>query len=179
RRFGRIDILFNNAGVASRKTIDQYDEGEFESLVAVHLFGALYGLRAVLPHMRSQGFGRIVNMVSRGAQAQAPGWAAYASAKAAMAALTRVVAAECAGSDILINGMIPGPTATAMNRGTNLQPPEAVVPAALWLATLPADGPSGKIFWNMKEYALEPLAMGVRADGARNTNKPVSPEPGP
>ena len=69
--------------------------------------------------------------------------------------LTRVAAAETRGAGILVNGMIPGPTSTPMmNNNPKLQPPEAVYPSALWMATLPDDGPSGKVFWNMKEYRL-------------------------
>jgi len=122
--------------------------------VAVHLFGALYGLRAALPVMRRQGRGRIINTVSRGAEAQAGGWSAYGSAKAALFALTRIAAAEATDADILINGMIPGPTRSGMMKGPNLQEPEAVYPGALWLATLPPGGPSGEVFWNRKPYAL-------------------------
>jgi len=153
-RFGRIDVLFNNAGLGWRRRIDGIPPGDFEQMIAVHLFGTYHGLRAVLPAMRAQGHGRVINTLSRGAEAQAPGWAAYAAAKAGMLALTRVAAAECAGADILVNGMIPGPTRTGMMHGDNLQAPEAVVPGARWLATLPAGGPTGKVYWNMKEYRL-------------------------
>jgi 3-oxoacyl-[acyl-carrier protein] reductase len=159
-RFGRVDILFNNAGLAGHTRIEDMKDGEFERYVAIHLFGGLYGLRAGLKLMRAQGYGRIVNMISRGAESQNPGWASYAAAKSGLFALTRVAAAECADVDIRVNAMIPGPTRTNMNVGANLragdslQPPEAVVPSALWLATLPADGPTGKVFWNMKEYPL-------------------------
>lgn len=159
-RFGHVDILFNNAGLGGRTRIEDLPEGEFERFVATHLFGGLYGLRAGLAQMRRQGHGRVVNMVSRGAEARAPGWAAYGSAKAGLVALTRIAAAECADVDILVNAMIPGPTATGMNRGPGLQDPQAVVPSALWLATLPPGGPSGKVFWNMKEYRLGGLAEG-------------------
>jgi 3-hydroxybutyrate dehydrogenase len=153
-RFGRIDVLFNNAGLGANTRIEDLADGDFERMIGVHLFGALYGLRAVLPVMRAQGQGRVINTLSRGAESQAPGWASYGSAKAAMLALTRVAAAECADVDILVNGMIPGPTQTGMMRGANLQLPEAVVPSARWMATLPADGPRGKVFWNMEEYQL-------------------------
>ena len=159
-RFGRLDVLFNNAGLGWRRRIEELPEGDFEQLIRVHLFGALYGLRAALPVMRGQGYGRIVNTLSRGAEAEAPGWAAYAAAKAGLLALTRVAAAECEGVDILVNGMIPGPTESGMMSGPGLQPPEAVVPSALWLATLPADGPRGKVFWNMKEYRLFERSFG-------------------
>jgi NAD(P)-dependent dehydrogenase (short-subunit alcohol dehydrogenase family) len=154
-RYGRIDILFNNAGLGGRWRIEELPDGAFERFLAVHLTGALYGLRAVLPIMRAQGYGRVVNMVSRGAEAAAPGWAAYGAAKAGLFELTRVAASECDGVDILVNGMIPGPTRTGMNQAQpGLQEPEAVVPSALWMATLPADGPRGKVFWNMQEYRL-------------------------
>lgn len=153
-RFGKIDILFNNAGIARHNRIEDMPEGEFEACVSVHLFGALYGLRAGLKAMRAQGYGRVVNMVSRGAESRQSSWASYAAAKAGLFALTRVAATEASDADILVNAMIPGPTLTAMNTGPDLQPPEAVVPSALWLATLPAGGPSGRVFWNMQEYRL-------------------------
>jgi NAD(P)-dependent dehydrogenase (short-subunit alcohol dehydrogenase family) len=151
---GRVDVLFNNAGVGGARNIESLADGEFERAVSIHLFGALYGLRAVLPVMRAQGYGRVINMLSRGAEATTAGWASYASAKAGMFALTRVAAGETRGSGVLVNGMIPGPTNTAMNNNPDLQPPEATYPSGLWLATLPDDGPSGKVFWDMKEYRL-------------------------
>ena len=63
---GRIDVLFNNAGVGGNTRIEDLAEGEFERTLRIHLFGAMYGLRAVLPLMRAQGHGRVINMVSRG-----------------------------------------------------------------------------------------------------------------
>ena len=151
---GRIDILFNNAGVGGRCGIEDLADGEFERMVRVHLFGGLYCLRAVMPIMRRQGYGRIINTLSRGAEASTPGWAAYGAAKAGLFALTRIAAAEMAGLDVLVNGMIPGPTHTGMNKGPGLQEPEAVLPGAIWLASLPAGGPSGKVFWDRREYRL-------------------------
>jgi 3-hydroxybutyrate dehydrogenase len=151
---GRVDVLFNNAGLGGAKPIEQIDDDMFERYIRVHLFGAYYGTRAALNVMRQQGFGRIVNTLSRHAGQRARGFAAYASAKAGMLALTRVTSAEVAGVDILVNGMIPGPTKSGMMKGDNLQSPEAVYPGALWLATLPPGGPSGKVFWNRQEIDL-------------------------
>lgn len=151
---GRIDVLFNNAGLGGSRRIEEISDNMFERYIQVHLFGAYYGLRAALPIMRAQGCGRIINTLSRHAGARQPGFAAYASAKAGMLALTRTAAAEVVGVDILINGMIPGPTRSGMMRGENLQEPEAVYPGALWLATLPAGGPTGRVFWNGKEIDL-------------------------
>ena len=156
RLTGGVHVLFNNAGVAGGGRIEAMAPGAFEQVIAVHLFGALYGLRAALPVMRAQGYGRIINTLSRGAESKAAGWSSYGSAKAAMLTLTRVAAAEAAdgGADILVNGMIPGPTLSGMMKGEGLQAPEAVYPGARWLATLPTDGPTGQVFWNMKPYTL-------------------------
>jgi NAD(P)-dependent dehydrogenase (short-subunit alcohol dehydrogenase family) len=152
RLAGRVDVLFNNAGIDARGPIEDVDARLFEQCLRVHLLGGFLGLKAALPLMRKQGYGRVVNMLSRGMESQVAGWAGYASAKAGLFALTRVASAEVAGLDILVNGMIPGPTRTAMNRAPGLQEPEAVYPGARWLATLPKGGPSGKVFWNREEY---------------------------
>jgi len=162
---GRLDVVFNNAGLGGARPIEQIDDDMFERYIRVHLFGAYYGTRAALPMMREQGFGRIINTLSRHAGQRARGFAAYASAKAGMLALTRVTAAEVTGVDILVNGMIPGPTKSGMMKGDNLQEPEAVYPGALWLATLPADGPSGKVFWNKREIDLFAPEAGAAAGG--------------
>ena len=153
---GRLDVLFNNAGYGSRTRIENLADDEFEKMMAVHTFGTLYGLRAAIPMMRAQGYGRVINTLSRGAEAVAPGGSAYGAAKAAMFALTRVAAEEVADADILVNGLIPGPTNTAIwgRDMPALQAPEVVYPTAHFLATLPADGPRGKVFWDLKEYAL-------------------------
>lgn len=151
---GRLDVLFNNAGIGGLCDIEKLPEGRFEAFTRVHVFGVLHGLRAALPVMRAQRYGRIVNTLSRGAEARRAGWGAYAAAKAGAFALTRVAAAEAHADGILINGMIPGPTRSGMNQGPDLQSPEDVYPGARWLATLPADGPTGKVFWNRAEYHL-------------------------
>jgi 3-hydroxybutyrate dehydrogenase len=151
---GRLDVVFNNAGLGGAKLIEQIDDDMFERYIRVHLFGAYYGTRAALKVMRAQGHGRIINTLSRHAGQRARGFVAYASAKAGMLALTHIAAAEAAGVDILVNGMIPGPTKSGMMKGDNLQEPDAVYPGALWLATLPAGGPSGKVFWNKREIDL-------------------------
>ena len=160
---GRVDVLFNNAGLGGANLIEQIEDDMFERYIRVHLFGAYYGTRAALKVMRQQGFGRVINTLSRHAGQRAKGFAAYASAKAGMLALTRVTSAEVAGVDILVNGMIPGPTRSGMMTGDNLQAPEAVYPGALWLATLPAGGPNGKVFWNRKETDLFAPEAGAKA----------------
>ena len=149
---GRLDVLFNNAGVARLRNIHELKDDEYEKVIRVNVFGPVYGIRAAIPVMRSQNFGRIINLVSRAAEAGNNRMAPYNSSKAALWSITRSAAVENIDYDILINGMIPGPTKSGMMpQGQN---PEVVYPSARWMATLPTGGPTGKVFWNQKEYIM-------------------------
>jgi len=153
---GRLDVLYNNAGLGYGHTIEDSPDGAFEHHIAVHLFGCVNGMRAAIPTMRAQNFGRIINTISRAAEVGQPRTSAYSAAKAAMWSTSRVAARECSDADILVNMLIPGPTNTSIwgqNR-PELQSPEVTWPTAKMLATLPTGGPSGKVFWNEKEYPL-------------------------
>ena len=151
---GRVDVLFNNAGIGGASRIERIADGIFERFIAVHLFGGFYGYRAVLPVMRAQNYGRIITLSGRAAELREKGWAAYGCAKAGLHTLARVAAAETAGTNILVNTLLPGQTSTGMMKGDGLQQPDAVYPWALELATLPAGGPTGKVFMHGKEYHL-------------------------
>lgn len=151
-RTGRLDVLFNNAGLGYGSSLTDDDPARIELLIRVNLLGPIWGMHHALPIMRKQNFGRIINMVSRAAEAAGPGMTAYSSSKAGLWAATRIVAKETKDENILVNGMIPGPTKSGMMpRG---QDPSVVYPTARMLATLPDDGPGGKCFWNEKEYIL-------------------------
>lgn len=150
---GRLDVLINNAGIGVQRSIEDSRPDDYERVLRVNLFGPFYGLRVALPVMRSQGYGRVVNLISRNAEFTPAGMAGYSTSKAGLWALTRTAAKETEGVDILVNGLIPGPTRTNMNpNGT--QPPEAVYPTARMLATLPAGGPTGRCYWGMEEYLM-------------------------
>ena len=153
---GRVDILFNNAGIAFGPTLEKSADGQFEDHIAVHLFGCIYGMRSAIPVMRAQGSGRIINTISRNAEVDVPGTSAYSAAKAAIWAASRVAARETSDADILINMLIPGPTNTQIwgKDRPELQSPETTFPTAKMLATLPPGGPTGKVFWDQKEYRL-------------------------
>lgn len=153
---GRVDGLFNNAGIAGRSEVGALPDGLFERVMAVHTFSAVYAIRAALPHMRRHGYGRIVNVLSRGAEIPTADGVAYSAAKAALLAVTRAVAREVDGTDVLVNGLIPGMTNTSIwgVERPDLQPPEAVYPHARWLLTLPAGGPTGRVFWESEPYRL-------------------------
>lgn len=153
---GRIDVLFNNAGLAFNKRLEKSGEGDFEKHVAVHLFAMVNAMRAAIPHMRSQNYGRIINTISRNAEYDAIGTSAYAAAKAAMWATSRVAAAELKDTNILINMLIPGPTRTAIwgKDMAQFQEASATYPTAKMLASFANDGPSGKVYWNESEYPM-------------------------
>jgi NAD(P)-dependent dehydrogenase (short-subunit alcohol dehydrogenase family) len=150
-KFGRLDVVVANAGTGRFAAVLDADWADLHDVVDVNLFGVLHTLRAALPRMRAQGSGRAIVVVSRNAEFCPPELAGYSMSKAAAVVLTRTLARELQGEDVLVNNLIPGPTLTELNpRGT--QPPEAVYPTARMLATLPAGGPSGRTFWNGEEY---------------------------
>lgn len=153
RATGRLDALFNNAGLGFRVPLVEHEPDQFEALIRVNLLGPYYSMKAAIPVMQAAGRGRIVNVLSRAAELCGRGFSAYASSKAALYALTRTAAREALGSGVLINGLIPGPTKSSMNPDAE-QEPAAVYPTARWLAELPDDGPTGRVFWDMKEYPM-------------------------
>ena len=153
---GKIDALFNNAGMGFGYKLEDSHDGSFEQHVAVHLFGAVYGMKYAIPFMREQGFGRIINTISRNAETDVPTTSAYAAAKAGIWAASRVTSREVADTDILINMLIPGPTNTQIwgKEMSHLQEPKETYPTAKMLVLLERGGPSAKVFWDEKEYPM-------------------------
>ncbi len=153
---GRLDVLFNNAGMGFGYKVHDMPEGVFEHHVSVHLFGTIYGMRYALPIMKKQNYGRIINTISRNAETDVEGTSAYAAAKAGIWSATRVAAKENAEHDILINMIIPGPTNTSIwgKDMPHLQKPQATFPTAKLLASLERGGPTGKVYWDEKEYPM-------------------------
>ncbi len=156
RTLGRVDVLINNAGVAPQgHRFMEMTDAELDLAMQTHLYAPLRLIRAVLPHMQAQGYGRIVNVSSSLGQLAQMGarWPAYRLSKAALNALTAVVAADVAGSNILVNAVCPGWCRTPL--GGPDAPRTAAEGAAdiVWLATLPDDGPSGKFFRDRLEQA--------------------------
>jgi NAD(P)-dependent dehydrogenase (short-subunit alcohol dehydrogenase family) len=151
-----VDVLINNAGYGSRTFVEHLADGEFERLVAVHLFGTIYGMRAAIPIMRAQDHGRIINVISRAAEGNQPGSAAYGAAKAGIYTATRCTASEVADQDILVNALFPGMTNTAIwgRDMPGMQEPAAAYPTAKMLATLPRGGPTGQCFYREQPYQV-------------------------
>lgn len=153
---GRLDVLFNNAGIGNRRRIENLRDGEFEAMIAVHLHGAVNGMRAAIPVMRQQDYGRIVNTISRAPEISTPGNAAHGAAKAGVWLATQVAADEVGENDILVNAIIPGPTNTGLwgRNMPNMKAPEATFPTAHMLATLPSGGPNGQAFFEKQPYTM-------------------------
>jgi len=114
--FGRIDILVNNAGIIRRGTIETVTEEDWDQVLAVNLKGAFLCSKAVVPVMKGQGGGKIVNVSSiagkLGDITSAPG---YGSSKAGMDALTKSLARGLAGYGINVNAVAPHAIATEMS----------------------------------------------------------------
>ena len=147
---GPFDVLVNNAGVLFQEPMLARPE-QFEQSMAVMVEGPYRLIRACAPHMMSQGYGRIVNVSSGwGAFAEgitAPG--AYGVAKAALNALTLAFSHQLPPS-VKINSMCPGWVRTRMGGSSASRTPEEGADTAIWLATLPEDGPTGGFFRNRK-----------------------------
>lgn len=113
-RFGRIDILVNNAGINRDGVLHKGDRTQWDKVVSVNLTGPFNCTKAVLPGMRSNGYGRIVNISSLTARMGIMGTGYYATTKAGLLGLTKVTAAENAGKGITCNALAPGYIKTDM-----------------------------------------------------------------
>ena len=151
QRYGRLDVLVNNAGVLLDPPGSRIPDLRAEicrTTLEVNLLGPLLLTQALLPLMRKNRYGRIVNMSSGLAQlaGMGAGSPAYRMSKTALNALTAMLAAEVRGSGILVNAACPGWVRTDMGGPNAPLSVEQGADTAVWLATLPDDGPSGGYF---------------------------------
>lgn len=118
-RFGKLDVLVNNAGIGSTVApLAEQDWDEWSRIVNINLRGVAYGIKHGLRHMLPRGYGRIINTASQLAHKPAPNVAAYCASKAGVVALTVSTAHEVASQGITVNCVCPGPTDTAMWQAT-------------------------------------------------------------
>ncbi len=155
-RYGRLDVLINNAGImpegdpAEPQQASVFD-AELEQIRAsmeTHLYGPLRLAQLAVPMMRRNGHGRIVNVSSGLAQLSdmRGSFAAYRMSKTALNALTRILAAEVRGENILVNSVSPGWVRTRMGGEHAPRPPAEAVRGITWLATLDENGPNGGFY---------------------------------
>jgi NAD(P)-dependent dehydrogenase (short-subunit alcohol dehydrogenase family) len=152
-----LHVLVNNAGVID-EALPTWDlpVAEWDTVLATNLRGPFLMCRAFAPMMRTGGHGRIVN-VSSGMGSFADGLdgghPAYRVSKAALNALTQNLAHELHGTGVLVNAMCPGWVQTRMGGTSAPRTVEQGADTALYLSTLPANGPTGKFFRDRAEIA--------------------------
>ena len=134
---GKIDILVNNAGINIRGSIQDLSEADWDAVIDTNLKGPFLCARAIGPRMVTRGWGRVINIGSILGAVGMPGRAPYASSKAGIINLTRVLGLEWAGTGVTANAICPGAFATEMNRSL-LDDPEkykafvANIPMGRW-----------------------------------------------
>jgi NAD(P)-dependent dehydrogenase (short-subunit alcohol dehydrogenase family) len=153
-RHARIDILINNAGISDGDQLASAAEPAIvEHVWHVNVAGAWRCASAVIPSMRAHRYGRIVNISSRLGSLHHMNRAtepAYRVSKAALNALTRVLAAELANTGILVNSASPGWVRTDLGGPNAPRDVNQGADTPVWLATLPNDGPTGGFFADRK-----------------------------
>jgi NAD(P)-dependent dehydrogenase (short-subunit alcohol dehydrogenase family) len=152
KKSGRlVDVLVNNAGVLHEKPLLELTDAEIADSVSAHLTGPIRLARALVPDMAARGYGRIVNVSSGwGSFAEGMGGpGAYGVTKAALNALTVRLAKELPTA-VKVNAMCPGWVRTRMGGEGATRTPDEGADTAVWLATLPDDGPTGGFFRDRK-----------------------------
>jgi NAD(P)-dependent dehydrogenase (short-subunit alcohol dehydrogenase family) len=154
----RIDILVNNAGILVDRRGASVLDVPVETMRATfetNSYAPLQISQALVPLMRERGYGRIVNVSSGLGQLESigDGTPAYRASKAALNVLTLMLAAATKGSGILVNSMCPGWVRTDMGGANATRSVEKGAETAVWLATLPDDGPTGGFFRDRKPIA--------------------------
>ena len=153
-RFGRLDVLVNNAGINPTPTpVTEISSEYFDKLMSVNLKGPVRLAGLVAPRMGEAGGGSIINVTTVGAYHGGPGVGVYTAGKAALTNFTRVMAAEWSGIGVRVNALAPGPFMTEMMKGTakyddmfitrsaqatlmkRVADPEEIVPIVLYLAS--------------------------------------------
>jgi NAD(P)-dependent dehydrogenase (short-subunit alcohol dehydrogenase family) len=160
--------LINNAGIyGPMGSIEDQNWDDWTRTIRINLFGPAYAMRAVLPHFRRQGYGKIVNLSGGGATRPMPKISAYAASKAGLVRLTETAAEEAKGARIFINALAPGALNTAMldeliDAGPSVigedqfekalaqqraggTPLETPAQCAVWLMSEASDGISGRL----------------------------------
>ena len=107
-RFGGVDVLINNAGIQHVAAVDEFPVEKWHAILAINLTAAFHTTRLALPHMKFNGWGRIVNIASAHALVASPYKSAYVAAKHGIAGFTKTVALEVAELGITANAVCPG-----------------------------------------------------------------------
>ena len=150
-KWGRIDVLINNAGLKWRRGIDDTTLEKWRDLFNTNVHGVFICTTAVLPHMREQHSGSIVTISSSQAQSDTAIGPAYAASKSAADRLMIKLAAELKGTGIAVNSLYPGATLTEVAQpggklaGRQTTEEKKIIPACVYLAGQTDDGLTGQL----------------------------------
>jgi NAD(P)-dependent dehydrogenase (short-subunit alcohol dehydrogenase family) len=160
-RFGRIDVLINNAGIHGGGNFIDKNFKDWAKVIEINLIGLALCTHRILPKMMESGYGRIINVRSRAAESVAPRTTAYSSSKAGVTTFTKTIAREIDREkypDILINAIIPGQCITEMAPNHTVEEgwrePDFVYPHTRFVVDQPSGGPSGRIFFDSEDYSI-------------------------
>jgi NAD(P)-dependent dehydrogenase (short-subunit alcohol dehydrogenase family) len=118
-RFGRVDGLYNNAGIEGEQNpVEAYTSEGFDRVISINLKGVFFGMKYTLPHLRAQGSGAIVNAASVGGIRAVPNLVGYGAAKHAVAGMTKQAAIEYGQYGVRVNAIAPGAIMTDMIKGS-------------------------------------------------------------
>lgn len=150
REFGRADVLVNNAALYLDEGRDvlEVELELFRTTIETNVYGPLMLCQVIVPLMLRQNYGRVVNVSSGSGQlaSMSGDTPAYGMSKAALNALTLMLASRCRGKNILVNAVCPGWVRTEMGGPAAPRSVEEGADSIVWLATLPDGGPSGSFF---------------------------------
>jgi len=105
---GDVDVLVNNAGVQFVAPIEEFPDDRWEAIIALNLSAAFYSMKAVIPDMKTNGWGRIINVASAHGLVASPDKVAYVAAKHGLVGATKVAALEVANHGVTVNAICPG-----------------------------------------------------------------------
>ena len=158
--YGHIPYVINNAGVNMRSPVDVLDADQLNRSMMVNALAPFAILHGLLPGMKTNNFGRVINITSGAPLNCFPEYSAYSASKAALNAITVTCAKECAALNIRINLMSPGPVRTEMAPNATMDP-SACHPTVDYLLGLGEHGPTGRFFWLGYEIPLFPNLEGI------------------
>jgi 3-oxoacyl-[acyl-carrier protein] reductase len=171
-RFGRIDILYNNAGIAMQRTpIEEIDDALFDRIIAVNLRSVHLGAKHAVPHMKRQGGGVILNTGSTAGLRPRVGASSYAASKGAVIAITKALALELAPFKIRVVSINPVAVDTPMLHGIHQGRPEALDG---YLTTIPmgrlnrAEDIANAALYLASDEAFMVTGTAVEVDGGRD-----------
>ena len=158
REIGRCDVLVNNAGIFPDREDSSIFNAKIETIriaMETNVYGPLQLCQGLVPLMRKNSYGRIVNLSSGMGQLKDMngGCPGYRISKTSINALTRILNDELLGENILVNSMCPGWVKTDMGGPGATRSVEQGADTAVWLATLPDNGPRGGFFRDRKPFA--------------------------